>query len=69
MYSLSTPDRIDYARRAEKAAMDADRRIVNSEGGTFDAAIGYKVLANSHGFVGDYQRSYCSVSAVPIAQS
>ena len=26
------------------------------------------MLANSHGFVGDYQRSYCSVSAVPIAQ-
>src|SRR5215469_7002257 len=68
VYSLSTADRIDYARRAEKAALDTDPRIVNSEGGTFDAAIGYKVLANSHGFVGDYQRSYCSVSAVPIAQ-
>jgi PmbA protein len=68
VYSLSTADRIDYARRAEKAALDADPRIVNSEGGTFDAAIDYKVLANSHGFVGDYQRSYCSVSAVPIAQ-
>lgn len=68
VYSLSTTDRIDYARRAEKAALDVDPRIVNSEGGTFDAAIGYKVLANSHGFVGDYQRSYCSVSAVPIAQ-
>ena len=68
VYSLSTADRIDYARRAEKAALDADPRIINSEGGTFDAAIGYKVLANSHGFVGDYQRSYCSVSAVPIAQ-
>ena len=68
VYSLSTADRIDYARRAEKAAMDADPRITNSEGGTFDAAVGYKVLANSHGFVGDYQRSYCSVSAVPIAQ-
>ena len=68
VYSLSTADRIDYARRAEKAALEADPRIVNSEGGTFDAAIGYKVLANSHGFVGDYQRSYCSVSAVPIAQ-
>jgi len=64
----STADRIDYARRAEKAAIEADPRIVNSEGGTFDAAIGYKVLANSHGFVGDYSRSYCSVSAVPIAQ-
>jgi len=68
VYSLSTADRIDYARRAEKAALDADPRITNSEGGSFDAAIGYKVLANSHGFIGDYQRSYCSVSAVPIAQ-
>jgi len=68
VYSLSTADRIDYARRAEKAALDADSRITNSEGGTFDAAVGYKVLANSHGFIGDYSRSYCSVSAVPIAQ-
>jgi PmbA protein len=68
VYSLSNTDRIDYARRAEKAALAADRRIVNSEGGSFDAAIGYKVLANSHGFLGDYWRSYCSVSAVPIAQ-
>src|SRR5215469_10057877 len=68
VYSLSTADRIDYARRAEKAALDADKRITNSEGGNFDAAAGYRVLANSHGFVGDYRRSYCSVAAVPIAQ-
>ena len=68
VYSLSTADRIDYARRAEKAATSADPRIVNSEGGTFDAAVSYKVLANSNGFVGDSRRSYCSVSAVPIAQ-
>ena len=68
VYSLSSEDRIDYARRAEKAATSADPRIVNSDGGSFDAAVGYKVLANSHGFVGDNRRSYCSVSAVPIAQ-
>src|SRR5271167_2605287 len=68
VYSLSTADRIDYARRAEKAATSADPRIVNSEGGSFDAAINYKVLANSNGFLGDSRRSYCSVSAVPIAQ-
>ena len=68
VYSLSTADRIDYARRAEKAATSADSRILNSDGGSFDAATGIKVLANSHGFCGDYQRSYCSVSAVPIAQ-
>jgi PmbA protein len=68
VYSLSTADRIDYARRAEKAATSADPRIKNSEGGSFDAATGRKVFANSHGFVGEYKRSYCSVSAVPIAE-
>src|SRR6476661_8879606 len=69
VYSLPGADRIDYARRAEKAALDFDPRIKNSEGGSFDAATGHKVLANSHGFVGEYRRSYCSVAAVPIAQS
>jgi len=68
VYSLSTADRIDYARRAEKAAISVDPRIHNSDGGSFDAATGVKVLANSHGFIGSYQRSYCSVAAVPIAQ-
>src|ERR1700731_2534702 len=69
VYWLPGPDRIDYARRAEKAALDFDPRIKNSEGGSFDAATGHKVLANSHGFVGEYRRSYCSVAAVPIAQT
>ena len=68
VYSLPGPDRIEYARRAEKAALDYDPRIKNSEGGSFDAATGHKVLANSHGFVGEYRRSYCSVAAIPIAQ-
>jgi len=68
VYSLSTADRIEYARRAEKSAMNADARINNSEGGSFDAADGYKVLANSDGFVGEYRTSYCSVAAVPVAQ-
>src|SRR6202035_1539296 len=62
VYSLPGPERIDYARRAEKAALDVDPRIKNSEGGSFDAATGHKVLANSHGFVGEYRRSYCSVA-------
>src|SRR5260370_31344169 len=68
VYSLPCPERIEYARRAEKAALDADPRIKNSEGGSFDAATGTKVLANSHGFIGEYRRSYCSVSVVPISQ-
>jgi len=69
VYSLPGEERISYARRAEKAAMDSDPRIKNSEGGSFDAATGRKILANSHGFVGEYQRSYCSIAAMPIAQS
>jgi PmbA protein len=69
VYSLPGEERISYARRAEKAALDFDPRIKNSEGGSFDAATGHKVLANSHGFVGEYRRSYCSVAAVPIAQN
>jgi PmbA protein len=69
VYSLPGEERISYARRAEKAALDYDPRIKNSDGGSFDAATGQKIFANSHGFVGDYRRSYCSVAAVPIAQS
>jgi PmbA protein len=68
VYSLPGEERIAYARRAEKAALDFDARIKNSEGGSFDAATGHKILANSHGFVGEFRRSYCSVAAVPIAQ-
>jgi len=60
--------RIEYARRAEKAALDEDPRIRNSEGGGFDASTGRKILASSLGFLGEYQRSYCSITAVPIAQ-
>ncbi len=69
VYSLPGQERISYARRAEKAALDFDPRIKNSDGGSFDAATGHKILANSHGFIGEYKRSYCSIAAVPIAQS
>src|SRR5947209_3690742 len=68
VYSLPGQERIAYARRAEKAALEADPRIKNSEGGSFDAATGHRILANSHGFVGEFRRSYCSVAAIPIAQ-
>jgi PmbA protein len=68
VYSLPSAERIDYAKRAESAALSADTRLTNSDGASFDAATGRKVLANSLGFVGEYRRSYCSVSAVPIAQ-
>jgi PmbA protein len=69
VYSLPGDQRIELARRAEAAALAADTRIQNSDGGNFDAATGRKVMANSRGFAGEYRRSYASISAVPIAHS
>ncbi len=67
--SLPVAARIELARRAERAAMEFDARVQNSEGASFDAAGGRKILANSSGFLGEYQRSYCALSVVPIAVS
>ncbi|MBV8673251.1 MAG: TldD/PmbA family protein [Acidobacteriaceae bacterium] len=67
VYSLPTTERIDYARRAEAAALAVDARITNSDGGSFDAYTGRKIFANSRGFAGEYRASSCSISATPIA--
>ncbi len=67
VYSLPGPERIEYARRVEAAALAADPRIGNSDGGSFSAATSLKVLANSRGFTGASRSSYCGLSAVPIA--
>jgi len=67
VYSLEGAARIEWARRAEAAALAADPRITNSDGGSFDASTGRKVLANSRGFVGGYRTSYAGVAAAPLA--
>jgi PmbA protein len=67
VYSLDGAERIAWARRAEAAAMAADKRITNSDGGSFDVSTGRKALANSRGFVGSYRTSYAGVSAAPLA--
>jgi PmbA protein len=67
VYSLAGPERIEWARRCEAAAMAADKRITNSDGGSFEAATGRKVMANSRGFVGGYRTSYAGISAAPLA--
>src|SRR5579863_9965176 len=68
VYSLPGPERIAWARRAEAAALAADPRITNSNGGSFDVSTGRKVLANSRGFLGSYRSSYAGVSAAPLAK-
>ncbi|MGB7266217.1 MAG: TldD/PmbA family protein [Terracidiphilus sp.] len=68
VYSLPGPERIDWARQAEAAALAADPRITNSDGGSFDATTGRKALANSRGFTGSYRTSYAGVSTAPLAK-
>lgn len=64
---LEKDTQIALARRAEDAALAADPRITNSEGADFSSYAGRVVLANSHGFVGEYRSSSFSVSVSPIA--
>ena len=64
---LGTDQQIDLAKRAERAAMDADARITNSEGADFNSSHGRVLLANTHGFAGEYRTSSFSVSVSPIA--
>ena len=66
--ALETSYKIDAARRAEAAALDADPRIFNSEGAGFETYMGRHVFTNSRGFAGEYATSYCSISAVPVAR-
>jgi PmbA protein len=68
VYSLPGAERIEWARRAEAAALAVDPRITNSDGGSFQAATGHRVLANSRGFLGSYRSTYAGVTASPMAE-
>ncbi len=57
----------EWCKEAEAAAMQADDRITNSEGGEFGSGSHRVVYAASNGFSGSYRTSSCSLSAVPVA--
>jgi PmbA protein len=67
--SLSIEEKSRVALDAEKAALDFDSRITNSEGGEFSAGISRVLYANSHGFCGEYRGSLYGVSVAPVASS
>ncbi len=66
---LPAAEKIALAKQCERAALDRDPRITNSEGGSCGSGWGRRLLVNSRGFQGEYRRSLCSVSTVPVAQS
>jgi PmbA protein len=65
--SIEAARKIELARETERAALDFDPRITNSEGASFDSYTGQRVFANSRGFLGSFRGSQCSLSTVPVA--
>jgi PmbA protein len=65
---LSVEAQIDRVRRAEAAALALDPRVTNTEGAEWEGGHSRSVLANSHGFIGEVERSGFSLYVAPIAQ-
>jgi len=64
----TTPEeRVELARRCEAAALDADPKIVNSEGAGFSARSSRVAYASSRGFVGEYRGTGYTLWAAPVA--
>jgi len=67
-WDISIEEAIDLALACETAARDTDKRIINSEGATFNTAAGFHVYGNSHGFLGAYPSTRHSLSCSVVAQ-
>ena len=59
---------VQLALDTEKAALEHDERIVNSEGASFNAHTGVRVYGNSHGILQSYLSSRYSLSCSVIAE-
>ncbi|BBF07828.1 metalloprotease PmbA [Haemophilus influenzae] len=56
----------ELALQAEQAALQADKRIINSNGASFNSHTGVKVYGNSHGMLQSYLSSRYSLSCSVI---
>ncbi len=68
-HQLSPEEKIEIAKRAEAAALNADSRITNSEGAEFFERQATYTYATSHGFSGSYRTSGFSLTVSPVASS
>ena len=65
--SIDAKRAIEMARRAEKAALDSDPRLNNSEGATVTRQAGVSALVTSGGFAGGLRGTYASIVVNPVA--
>ena len=66
---VSPDEAIEMAARAEQASLKADKRITNTEGGSFNSHYGIKVFGNSHGMLQSYCSTRHSLSSCVIAEA
>ncbi|MDO4430666.1 MAG: metalloprotease PmbA [Lonepinella koalarum] len=60
--NIDVDQAMNIALEAENAALDYDKRIVNSNGAAFNSHTGVRVYANSHGMLQSYLSSRYSIS-------
>lgn len=65
-WSINSTDAIAMAIDCEKAALEFDSRINNSEGATVSTSRGTRAYGNTHGFVGSYSKSSHSINCVVL---
>ena len=66
-WAVSVAQATELAIVAERAALDADKRITNTEGAGVDTHEGHFVLGNTRGFLDGYAYSRHGLSVAPIA--
>lgn len=67
-WAVTAEEAIALAMRAEQAAFDYDKRIINSDGATVYSTQGYHVYGNSNGFLAGYPTARHGLSCVMLAQ-
>ena len=65
-WTLEAPDAIDMAIACERAGLEFDARIDNSEGASVSTNRGTRAYGNTHGFIGSFSRSSHSISCVVL---
>lgn len=66
-HAMGVEEKIDWARRAEAAALESDSRVRNSEGAEFYNRQGRVAYASTGGFAGSFRVSSFALSVTPVA--
>jgi PmbA protein len=66
-HAMGLEEKIDWARRAEAAALESDARVRNSEGAEFYNRQGRVAYASTGGFAAGFRVSSFALSVTPVA--